>query len=85
MCPSPWLSCGSGQQEYWLFLRWTDEGFDFSSFWLDLDTPNLSVAVKRIVLWISELLEAVRIVAVKSMLNGSVINIYIMSPMSLGN
>jgi len=52
-CPSPWRSCESGQQQYWLFSQRTDEGFDFSSFQLELNTPDLSVAVKRIVLWIS--------------------------------
>lgn len=84
-CPSPWWSCGSGQQEYWLFLQQTDEGFDLSSFQLELNIPNLSVAVKRIVLWISELLEAVWIIAVKSMPNSGVINSYIMYPTSLGS
>lgn len=84
-CPSPWWNCGSGQQEYWLLLQQTDEGFDLSSFQLELNILNLSVAVKRIVLWISELLEAVWITAVKSTPNSGVINSYIMYPTSLGS
>lgn len=84
-CPSPWWSCGSGQQEFWLFLQQTDEGFDLSCFQLELNIPNVSVAVRRIVFWISELLEAVWITAVKSMPNSNVINSYIMYPTSLGS
>lgn len=60
-------------------------GFDLSSFQLELNILNLSVAVKRIVLWISELLEAVWIIAVKSTPNSGVINSYIMYPTSLGS
>lgn len=85
-CPtSPRWSCRSGQQEYWLFLQQTDEGFDLPSFQLELSILNLSVAVKRIVLWISELLEAVWIIAVKSTPKSGVINSYIMYPTSLGS
>lgn len=83
--PAPDGALGQVSSNIGSFCNRQMRGFDLSSFQLELNILNVSVAVKRIVLWISELLEAVWIIAVKSTLSSGVINSYIMYPTSLGS